>query len=368
MHLYNNVFFIFYFRLQINKIDKTHGGQYSCTNMNGDWANITLRIRPPKLKPENTELLPQAQKLLDTKPKFYKTESLLKDIRLPSGTDLNLPCTATGTPEPKIQFTKDGALITRATGPIYIQQNSLRIQNLNINDSGIYICHACNNHGCINHTTKVEIFEDTPIKRVESLSHVKEAEENDENAFPITSTKKEINKNEIIENENMLENKDDNEPDDSELDDEDYETEYDDGISTNTPIIEKTKQDNGVRDKTSIMMESKPKFANTNKMEQAIHKPSGNTVKFYCKAVGYPEPVVRWTKNNGSIIREIGTVQIKKWTLQLDDLTKSDSGNYTCRACNKLGCIEYTSILNAVGELIFSLILFWQISYLSFTI
>lgn len=332
--------FVLFFRYQINKLEKSHGGMYACFNLDGDWSNLTLRVRPPKLKPENLELLPQPQKLKDIKPKFINTASMLTHIQKPEGMDLNLSCAAAGTPDPKVRFTKNGYQINREWGPIYFTRHSIRLQNLVARDAGAYTCHACNDHGCTNFTTNVDVI---PLaKRVESMSHVKE-EEIDTNLLPYNQSEKDLASNGILRDKDMM--------------DEDDDYEYLDEISTEKPVNQKNTTPKQAKEKQQPRPNSMPVFVNTNKMEHIISKPSGNTVMFNCKAMGDPEPVVKWTKNNETIVRRIGTVQKKKWTLTLEDLIESDSGSYTCHVCNVHGCIDFTSKLQVVGELILKILI-----------
>ncbi|KAL3112806.1 hypothetical protein niasHT_019780 [Heterodera trifolii] len=72
--------------------------------------------------------------------------------------------------------------------------------------------------------------------------------------------------------------------------------------------------------------------------------PAGRTLKLSCKAGGQPEPQVVWRKGDEEILRNsesrTGSLfQLKKWTLELEDATENDSGEYACEAFNSAGLI-----------------------------
>lgn len=62
-------------------------------------------------------------------------------------------------------------------------------------------------------------------------------------------------------------------------------------------------------------------------------------------------PNITWYKNKGTpISRSYFKPSYGKWSLALDELTKADNGNYTCKICNELGCIEHTYTLQIQGK------------------
>ncbi|KAJ8303582.1 hypothetical protein KUTeg_019978 [Tegillarca granosa] len=60
---------------------------------------------------------------------------------------------------------------------------------------------------------------------------------------------------------------------------------------------------------------------------------AGDTITLPCKISGYPKPTVTWTKDGVSI-----TTGISEAGLTLTNVSASDSGQYTCKAHNILGC------------------------------
>lgn len=50
-------------------------------------------------------------------------------------------------------------------------------------------------------------------------------------------------------------------------------------------------------------------------------------------------------------MRNYGTASFGKWSINLDEVTKADDGNYTCVVCNALGCIQHTTTLFIQGGL-----------------
>uniref|UniRef100_A0A914CIT2 receptor protein-tyrosine kinase n=2 Tax=Acrobeloides nanus TaxID=290746 RepID=A0A914CIT2_9BILA len=77
---------------------------------------------------------------------------------------------------------------------------------------------------------------------------------------------------------------------------------------------------------------------------QTIYSPSGRTLKLSCKAKGQPEPQVIWKRGNVELRRDTerkigGLYKIGKWTLEMEDVSDSDSGNYECEVWNSAGTI-----------------------------
>lgn len=66
---------------------------------------------------------------------------------------------------------------------------------------------------------------------------------------------------------------------------------------------------------------------------------------------GNPTPNITWSKNKVTpIVRSYFQPSYGKWSMALDELTKADNGNYTCKVCNELACINHTVVLHVQGK------------------
>lgn len=90
-------------------------------------------------------------------PNFTNPNQLNRLVVKPSGNMIKLRCTSNGNPEPTIQWTKDGKSIERKMGQVQVGKWAITLEDLIPDDSGLYVCKICNIHGCINHTTKIEV-------------------------------------------------------------------------------------------------------------------------------------------------------------------------------------------------------------------
>jgi hypothetical protein len=68
--------------------------------------------------------------------------------------------------------------------------------------------------------------------------------------------------------------------------------------------------------------------------------------------IGNPEPNITWTKDGLPPHRHLGSIRNGRWSLILEDLVVSDSGNYTCIVCNLCGCINFTYKVDIIGRFI----------------
>ncbi|KAF5275343.1 hypothetical protein FQR65_LT04171 [Abscondita terminalis] len=94
--------------------------------------------------------------------------------------------------------------------------------------------------------------------------------------------------------------------------------------------------------------EKPPQFINTKKMYTTRVKPAGNMVILKCRSTGYPTPNITWTKNFQEPTRHLGYIKYGPWSLTLEDLVTDDTGIYTCKVCNKLGCISHNYTLDVI--------------------
>lgn len=101
----------------------------------------------------------------------------------------------------------------------------------------------------------------------------------------------------------------------------------------------------------------KPEFTKPKKMHRIQVKPAGNMVNLKCQAEGNPQPNITWIKDGSPFYRRLGQAEYRKWSLILENLITDDAGNYTCIVCNTEGCINFTFVVDVMGEFEFALFL-----------
>lgn len=97
-----------------------------------------------------------------------------------------------------------------------------------------------------------------------------------------------------------------------------------------------------------------PRFKNPKKMKTVYTRPSGSSLTFNCQAQGNPDPNITWYRNGSDKWeRNYGTFRTGRWQLNMEDLVPEDSGQYECRICNELGCIQnlmYLTVTDRVNH------------------
>jgi len=85
----------------------------------------------------------------------------------------------------------------------------------------------------------------------------------------------------------------------------------------------------------------------------------GNAIKLDCTATGYPQPIVKWTKNDGKPFtsRSEGPIYLSAYdfALSLKDVVPSDSGLYTCNVSNVYGWFNRTYRVDVRGKDLYAL-------------
>lgn len=184
------------------------------------------------------------------------------------------------------------------------------MDDLSVHDSGVYICTVCNFLGCDRFPTIIQVKDDF-ASNMEIESQFSESRIQDE----------------------LMDEDEDNDDDYNEREETTVMSVRGDGKTPVSPmIIKKTK------------------------LKKIIAKPSGNYMKYNCRAEGYPEPNITWTVNNHTIERTMGDVRYNKFNIILEELGEDDTGNYECRVCNYLGCDSFEFRLIVTGNFFFYLI------------
>ncbi|XP_053400568.1 fibroblast growth factor receptor 3-like isoform X2 [Mercenaria mercenaria] len=93
---------------------------------------------------------------------------------------------------------------------------------------------------------------------------------------------------------------------------------------------------------------SPPKFK-----KSPIHDVIGHTNgshKFQCKVRGVPKPLIVWYRGNEMLSRHKKRITLGKYSMRINNLQKSDSGKYACKASNQYGVIWGNFSLQVVGN------------------
>lgn len=88
------------------------------------------------------------------------------------------------------------------------------------------------------------------------------------------------------------------------------------------------------------------------KLEPKILWKQGISARMLCTVKGSPELQITWFLNNNELSsseRHIITFKDGQATLEISELTVSDSGNYTCEVMNEAGCESCSTNLTVKG-------------------
>ncbi|VDI62290.1 Hypothetical predicted protein, partial [Mytilus galloprovincialis] len=94
-----------------------------------------------------------------------------------------------------------------------------------------------------------------------------------------------------------------------------------------------------------------PEFVKKLPKEETVEE--GSTVKFECKAVGFPKPTLNWTKDleilpdNPRITFQYG--ELGEASIEIQKIKKSEEGSYRCKAENAEGSASSSIYISIKG-------------------
>ncbi|XP_055299555.1 fibroblast growth factor receptor homolog 1-like isoform X3 [Sitodiplosis mosellana] len=113
---------------------------------------------------DSIQTFDESESDLNALPYFTHPEILSKFIPKPSGNMVKIRCAAAGIPAPNITWTKDSNQLMRTNGKVQFRKWAIILEDLTPKDTGHYTCKVCNIHGCIEHSTHVEVIDRFPAK------------------------------------------------------------------------------------------------------------------------------------------------------------------------------------------------------------
>uniref|UniRef100_A0A673NG05 receptor protein-tyrosine kinase n=1 Tax=Sinocyclocheilus rhinocerous TaxID=307959 RepID=A0A673NG05_9TELE len=97
----------------------------------------------------------------------------LTDQRVNVSDSTTLVCEVSGTPTPTVVWTKDNQTVMEGSGVILKRSNRvLTIQRVKKEDSGLYICTACNQQGCDSHEARITVDEKMNVELIMPIGAV----------------------------------------------------------------------------------------------------------------------------------------------------------------------------------------------------
>uniref|UniRef100_A0A1B6CPE6 receptor protein-tyrosine kinase n=1 Tax=Clastoptera arizonana TaxID=38151 RepID=A0A1B6CPE6_9HEMI len=365
--------------LKIRKVRREDKGYFSCmlrTENTTNWYNMSLTIREMVPgKPDHEKMIPESlshkketnedylpNELSDESPYFVNYEVMHSKVAVLKGHNYTLVCEADGNPEPDITWYKDEYQLSSVNWNMTVL----------VTASAIYTCIVKNIHGQINHTVQLLAYsnsKDLPII-VETPSNTT-AISGDSISFtckvsipeakiiwlrhnhipPSQINPKDYNVGFVIKSKDQQKLVFSNsKPTDSGwytcLVTKDNRTEMASAWLNVIRGFDDVEYSNNRKTVVGAfnpaLKPMAPRFIKPDQMHRVVAKPAGNMVRLRCLAEGNPEPEVNWLKNGEVPTRQLGIIRKNQWSLILEDLVTTDSGNYTCNVCNSLGCINFT--------------------------
>ncbi|XP_044180575.1 fibroblast growth factor receptor 3-like isoform X2 [Acropora millepora] len=289
----NGIYFVNNNTLTIKNVTLEDAGQYECTaeNRAGKISGTVLIdvLVPPKL---NSDLKGQSVHL----------HSLSR-----------ITCAESGDPEPNVTWTKNGIY--------FVNNNTLTIKNVTLEDAGQYECTAENRAGKISGTVLIDVLVRPEVSLSGPHRPVTEGDNvtltcNITDGVPYPETIRWLKENIPLDEKNtnmVLRN---------------IKKEQE-----GTYTCETSNDGGSTKDSIRIIVDIPPKL-NSDLKDQSVSVSLYSLSRITCTESGDPEPNVTWTKN--------GIYFVNNNILTIKNVTLEDAGQYECTAENRAGKISAT--------------------------
>ncbi|XP_062273055.1 hemicentin-1 [Scomber scombrus] len=302
--------------LAIASTQRSDAGLYTCTakNLAGRASHdIRLLIQvPPMIPPAQTEL------------------SVIQ------GFQALLPCAAQGSPEPRVSWEKDGAIVPNRPGKFTVlRSGELIIERAELGDAGVFTCVATNAAGSVRQDINLSInmrpvFKELPgdvtLNKGQSLALSCHAQGTPSpviswtvNNTPFTgATVDDAGRSSvIIENITMTD--------------------------AGTYVCIAGNSVGSIRALSFVRIREPPVLKGEAHMSQTVIQ--GGSAVLDCPIHGDPSPVLRWLRNGKPLLRSLRMQTLHNGSLVIYSITAADEGQYQCVAESEAGTAERTITL-----------------------
>ncbi|XP_033947808.1 hemicentin-1 [Pseudochaenichthys georgianus] len=299
--------------LAIISTQRSDAGLYTCTAKNlAGRASHDMRLIiqvPPMIPPAQT------------------------DLSVIQGFQALLPCAAQGSPEPKVTWKKDGAIVPRLPGKFTVlRSGELIIERAKSGDAGVFTCVATNAAGSAKQDIRLSVnmrpaFKELPgdvtLNKGQSLALSCHAQGTPSpviswtvNNSPYTgATVDDAGRGSlIIENVTMSE------------------------AGTYVCIAENSV--GSIRALSFVRIREPPVLKGEAHMSQTAVQ--GGSAMLDCPVHGDPSPVLHWLRDDKPLLRSIRMQALHNGSLVIYSITAADEGEYQCVAESEAGTAERT--------------------------
>ncbi|XP_022253823.1 fibroblast growth factor receptor-like 1 isoform X1 [Limulus polyphemus] len=219
-------------------------------------------------------------------------------ITVRAGTEAHLPCPVTTNEDfLKVHWYKDHELVASVGDPRYqvTEKGSLVIQQTRLKDSGSFICKAANQNEAVQVQVQLLVLR-----------------------YPVDTT-------------------------------------------TVSPVVipNKCRKSSGAVSDSDDSKDAPILTTNNREEDNIFQRPVGSSVLFRCVATGKTKPVITWFKDGKQLVEDnviVGDLpdnfRITQWSLIIENLRTTDSGNYSCVICNNHGAANATFDLQVVDRIL----------------
>ncbi|XP_077986992.1 hemicentin-1-like [Glandiceps talaboti] len=263
-----------------------------------------------------------------------------RNVTFRAGQNFTISCSARGFPAPEIYWRKDGNILQRSSGRIQISEDGdLQVYDATEQENGLYSCVARNPAGTDKKTIKVTYIEAPFIRITKRRVLVEygqtatlECPSEGEPAPTISWYKNGFT---VLDKRftTIKENGDLTIVGAQKIDSGDYTC-----VATND-----AGSDTGV---VALDVGSKPSIR-----EPPLDAPVdiGSNLTLPCVALGYPQPVTTWYKEDGSLEDNDRISVTESGSLSIRHLQLEDEGTYVCVVTNQFGTEEVSAYIRITG-------------------